>query len=134
MAPVKSKVQKEKRGIYNVTFNGKNSTEVRKADGELIEYSKGNLKYGADHIRVRHLGEQKNGKLTNNELLDIGETIRKWSIESKGSKHVYTYFNDDNIRFRAVVGKNKDKETVISFYSNRKGGSHNAQPNPFPKK
>jgi len=133
MSPVKSKSQKEKRGIYNVTFNGKNSTEVRKADGEVIEYSKGDLKYGAEHIKYRHIGDDKNGKskngiITENELLELGDVIKKGSIETKDNKNIYTYFNENGERFSAIVGKNSEGESVISYYSNRKGGSHNAQP------
>lgn len=125
-------MQKEMRGIYNVTFNGKNATEVRKADGSLVEYAKGNLKYGADHIRVRHLGDNTDGELTTKELLNLGEIIRNGELTKDGSKHIYTYFKEDGTRFRAIVGSNDKGETVISFYSNRRGGSHNAQPTPPP--
>ena len=64
------------------------------------------------------------------ELLQLGEVIEI----KPNNKYQYTYFNEDGERFRAIVGRNKDGETIICYYSNRRGGSHNAQPSPTPNK
>ncbi len=54
-------------------------------------------------------------------------SIRLGTIENKKEdgrkKCVYEWYNAENVRFRMVVGGNSSGETVISFFSNRKGGS-----------
>lgn len=117
MAPVKSKAQKEKRGIYNVTFNGKNSSEVRKADGEsILRYNKGNNKYGATHIK-KHLGDGKIGEVSNSELLNIGNIIRNGTLSNSYGKNVYE-LTIDGVTYK-VVTTGKDNDKIITFYSNR---------------
>ena len=124
-----TKLDKEKRGIYNVTFNGKKSTPIYK-DLELIdeaikyekgfENSKANKGYGALHIQ-KHFEPSKDGYVTKQELLNMGDMIRSVEPDIKDGKHVYEYYDKDGIRFRVVIGiKKNGKERVISFYSNRK--------------
>ncbi|WP_169785059.1 N-6 DNA methylase [Campylobacter curvus] len=124
-----TKLDKEKRGIYNVTFNEKKSTPIYK-DLELIdeaikyekgfENSKANKGYGALHIQ-KHFEPSKDGYVTKQELLNMGDMIRSVEPDIKDGKHVYEYYDKDGIRFRVVIGiKKNGKERVISFYSNRK--------------
>jgi hypothetical protein len=136
-------VQKEKRGIYNVAFNNKRSTIIHKdlaAIDEIIKFEKGEADYvargerksgyGALHIK-KHLDTQNNGWVSKQEYLNMGQMLRKSTMQEDGNKRVYTFFNDDGVRFRVVVGIGKNKERVISFYSNRKplkaGLSYNSQ-------
>ncbi len=119
-AIVKSPVQKEKRGIFNVTFNGKNSTQVRKADlDSLIKYEKGNNKKGAIHIQ-KHLEDGSKGEVSTEELLNIGTVIRDGKFYNSYGKNIYE-LEKDGITFKAVTSGNKD-ERVITFYSDRAKG------------
>ena len=140
---VKDAAQREKRGIYNVAFNNKKSTIILKdldAIDEIIKFEKGEADYtahgerksgyGALHIQ-KHLDTQNNGWVTKQEYLNMGQMLRKSTMEEADDKRIYTYFNDEGVRFRAVIGIGKNKERVISFYSNRKplkaGLSYNSQ-------
>lgn len=140
---VKDAAQREKRGIYNVAFNNKKSTIIRKdldAIDEIIKFEKGEADYmlhgerksgyGALHIQ-KHLDTQNNGWVTKQEYLDMGQMLRKSTMKEADDKRIYTYFNDEGVRFRVVIGIGKNKERVISFYSNRKplkaGLSYNSQ-------
>jgi hypothetical protein len=117
MSPVKSKEQKEMRGIYNVTFNGKNSTIVRKADTDaMLMYNNGNNKYGAVHIG-KHLENGSMGEISKEELLNLGEVIRDGRLYNSHGKNVYE-LDKNGIKYKVVTtGKEKDK--VITYYSNR---------------
>ncbi len=125
--------QKEQRGIYNVTFNEKKSSRIYK-DLEVVEdflkYEKGaediakGKGFGAMHIQ-KHLDKNRGGWVSKEELLNLGEIMRNaQEKEIKGSKSVYTYFNDEGVRFRVVIGKREGKkgqlEKVITFYSDRR--------------
>ena len=143
MSPVKSKSQKEKRGIYNVQHNDKSSTNIYKDDEfaeSVIKYEKGKADYigkdgkdkngfGALHID-KHLGKDKDGWVSETELLNIGNAIRNTNPKvSKNSVRVYEYKNSDNVRFRVIIGDKKKGERTISFFSNRKAGSGNDSQN-----
>ncbi|RAX59333.1 hypothetical protein CCZ01_00950 [Helicobacter monodelphidis] len=115
---------KEKRGIYNVTFNDKNSTPIN-AELEAIEnaiidyvihYVKGyhNIKrdigLGAKHIKL-HLEKNSEGQITLEELLSLGNSIREYLkvfkepfIDEKEAK-IYEWENNKGIRFRAITDK-----------------------------
>lgn len=140
---VKDVAQKEKRGIYNVAFNNKKSTIIRKdldVIDEIIKFEKGEADYmahgerksgyGALHIQ-KHLDTQNNGWVIKQEYLNMGQMLRKSTMKEADDKRIYTYFNDEGVRFRVVIGIGKNKERVISFYSNRKplkaGLSYNSQ-------
>jgi hypothetical protein len=127
-----SKEQKEKRGIYNVQFNDKKSTRISKDIAlvdRAIKFEKGfehpNKKTGRGALHIKkHIGNDKDGWVTKEEVIKMGEFIRNIEpYESKG-KNIYEFYGDDGTRFRIIVGKNK-KENVISFYSNRKVGIEN---------
>ena len=153
---------KEKRGIYNVSFNEKNSTPIN-TELELIEnavieyvihYVKGyhskqrDKGYGATHIKL-HLEESSKGQITIEELLNLGNSIRKYLkefkeafIDEKKAK-IYEWQDKQGIRFRIVSkmfktgispcdnctathtltnqGTNATSiaETIITFYSDR---------------
>ena len=136
---------KEKRGIYNVTYNGKFSTPVYK-DLEDVEgavrYAIGNKNKGAKHIEIKHLEDTtKEGYVTKQELLNMGENMRKFIKEYKEpfindrEARLYEWEDKDGVRFRLVINDIKDKnggsgihsaitstsanDDIITFYSDR---------------
>ena len=136
---------KEKRGIYNVTYNGKFSTPVYK-DVEDVEgavrYAIGNKNKGAKHIEIKHLEDTtKEGYVTKQELLNMGENMRKFIKEYKEpfindrEARLYEWEDKDGVRFRLVINDIKDKnggsgihsaitstsanDDIITFYSDR---------------
>lgn len=118
-------MQKEMRGIYNVTFNGKNATEVRKADADaIIKYERGfensntGKGQGAVHIE-KHLQDGSVGQVSKEELLNIGEVIRNGKLYESYGKNVYE-LEKNGVTLKVVTGNMKNgKERVITFYSNR---------------
>lgn len=129
----KDPVNREKRGIYNVQFNGKNSTKIMKDMMDVeqaLRFEQGfenpvlNKGYGALHID-KHIGPDKDGWVSKEELLNIGEAVRNVEPYLKDGKRVYEYHNDAGDRFRLIVGDRDSGENVISFYSNRKAGKGN---------
>lgn len=134
---------KEKLGIYNVTFNDKKATPI-KAEVELIEdavidfvlhYIKGwhNKKRdkgrGAVHIKL-HLENNSQGQIYHSELLEIGNSIRnylnnfKQPFKDKNNASIYEWQDKNGVRFRVVSDKN---HSMIS-----KGEGHSNTPlSPF---
>ena len=137
--------KQEKRGIYNVTYNGKFSTPVYK-DLEDVEgavrYAIGNKNKGAKHIEIKHLEDTtKEGYITKQELLNMGENMRKFIKEYKEpfindrKARLYEWEDKDGVRFRLVINDIKDKnggsgihsaitstsanDDIITFYSDR---------------
>ena len=86
-AGVDKLAKQEKRGIYNVTYNGKNSTQIKQDldnINDAIKYERGNIGKGAKHISIRHLDdENKAGFVTKEELLNLGENVRNFIKEHK---------------------------------------------------
>nr|DAX80392.1 MAG TPA: Large polyvalent protein associated domain 23 [Caudoviricetes sp.] len=121
---------KEKRGIYNVTYNGKFSTPVYKdltTIDDAIKYAKGDKSKGAKHISIRHLNdESKEGYVTRQELLSLGENIRAYLKENKEpfidkrGGHIYEWEDKDGVRFRAVIGQTKRESDDRSITSTLK--------------
>ena len=121
---------KEKRGIYNVTYNGKFSTPVYKdltTIDDAIKYAKGDKSKGVKHISIRHLNdESKEGYVTRQELLSLGENIRAYLKENKEpfidkrGGHIYEWEDKDGVRFRAVIGQAKRESDDRSITSTLK--------------
>nr|DAS24729.1 MAG TPA: Large polyvalent protein associated domain 23 [Caudoviricetes sp.] len=142
MRSVKDAGQKEKRGIYNVTYNNKIATYV-KQDLDQIEgalrYARGDRSEGAKHIKIRHLNnEGSEGYVSKKELLDLGESMRKYLAKYKEpfinerNARVYEWQDDKGVRFRLVASNKSagtpytaelprpaDFEDIITFYSDR---------------
>jgi len=144
-AGVDKLAKQEKRGIYNVTYNGKFSTPVYK-DLEDVEgavrYAIGNKNKGAKHIEIKHLEDTtKEGYITKQELLNMGENMRKFIKEYKEpfindrKARLYEWEDKYGVRFRLVINDIKDKnggsgihsaitstsanDDIITFYSDR---------------
>ena len=110
---------KEKRGIYNVTYNGKNAIQIKQDldnINDAIKYERGNIGKGAKHISIRHLDdENKAGFVTKEELLNLGENVRNFIKEhkepfvNKKNARIYEWEDDKGVRFKLVVS-NKNGE------------------------
>ena len=111
--------KQEKRGIYNVTYNGKNATQIKQDldnINDAIKYERGNVGKGAKHISIRHLDdESKAGFVTKEELLNLGENVRNFIKEhrepfvNKKNARIYEWEDDKGVRFKLVVS-NKNGE------------------------
>lgn len=134
--------QKEKRGIYNVTYNNKIATYVRQDLDQIegaLRYARGDRSEGAKHIKIRHLNnEGSEGYVSKKELLDLGESMRKYLAKykepfiNKRNARVYEWQDDKGVRFRLVASNKSagtpytaelprpaDFEDIITFYSDR---------------
>ncbi|WP_077246954.1 BspA family leucine-rich repeat surface protein [Helicobacter pullorum] len=124
---------KEKRGIYNVSFNEKKATpinsELEAIENVIIEYVihcvKGwhNIKRdkgrGAEHIKL-HLQQGSEGEITIEELLNLGKSIREYlkifkepflEDENKSGK-VYEWQDKNGIRFRVATDINREEGLI----------------------
>ena len=128
--------KQEKRGIYNVTYNGKNATQIKQDldnINDAIKYERGNIGKGAKHISIRHLDdENKAGFVTKEELLNLGENVRNFIKEhkepfvNKKNARIYEWEDDKGVRFKLVVsnkngegrglplGKNQDVSSITN--------------------
>ncbi|MCR2055654.1 hypothetical protein CHLV4139_09195 [Campylobacter helveticus] len=127
------KNRQEKRGIYNVSFNEKNSTPIN-AELEAIEniiidyvvhYIKGwhnerrDKGRGAEHIRL-HLEKGSEGEISLEELLNLGNSIREYlklfkepyleDLNKDGK--VFEWENDEGVRFRIATDKIKGEGLI----------------------
>ena len=124
---------KEKRGIYNVSFNEKKATpinsELEAIENAIIEYVihyvKGwhNIKRdkgrGAEHIKL-HLQQGSEGEITIEELLNLGKSIREYlkifkepflEDENKSGR-VYEWQDKNGIRFRVATDINREEGLI----------------------
>ena len=118
-AGVDKLAKQEKRGIYNVTYNGKNAIQIKQDldnINDAIKYERGNIGKGAKHISIRHLDdENKAGFVTKEELLNLGENVRNFIKEhkepfvNKKNARIYEWEDNKGVRFKLVVS-NKNGE------------------------
>ena len=133
--------QKEKRGIYNVTYNDKAATLIKQdldSVEDALRYARGNKSEGAKHIakhiKIKHLSDESGeGYVSKSELLDLGENIRKYLakykepfIDEKGG-HIYEWVDDRGVKFRAVIGKAKREQDVPAITSTLKSADEAAE-------
>ena len=134
---VKDAAQREKRGIYNVTYNDKTATLVRQDLDDInsaLLYERGDKEVGAKHTRIRHLrDENKVGYVKDTELLNLGKNIRafikkyKEPFMDKRGARIYEWQDENGVRFRVVVDNRRGNgqtpppasENIITFYSDR---------------
>jgi len=117
--------KKEKRGIYNVTFNDKKATPINldiemvedAVINEIIMYIKGwhNIRrdkgMGANHLKL-HLEKGSIGEITIEELLNLGNSLRNYlkifkepyiNVENNATARNYEWENENGIRFRVII-------------------------------
>ncbi|MBJ6707808.1 hypothetical protein JE036_08335 [Campylobacter upsaliensis] len=118
-------MNKEKRGIHNVSFNEKNSTpinaELEAIENAIIDYVVHYVKgwhnerrdkgRGAEHIRL-HLEKGSEGEISLEELLNLGNSIREYlkifkePYKDSNDARVYEWENNESVRFRIVTDTN----------------------------
>lgn len=118
-------MNKEKRGIYNVSFNEKNSTpinaELEAIENAIIDYVVHYVKgwhnerrdkgRGAEHIKL-HLEKGSEGEISLEELLNLGNSIREYlkifkePYKDSNDARVYEWENNESVRFRIVTDTN----------------------------
>ena len=132
-------MNKEQRGIYNVTFGKDNATPIFK-DIEAIEdtvieyiamYVKGyhstrkDRGFGAEHIKL-HLEKGSEGYITIEELLNLGNSIREYlrifkiPFLDKDGRKIYEWQDENEVRFRVVTDSLSQKGLEKNFQT---GGS-----------
>jgi hypothetical protein len=124
-------LSKEQKGIHDVITGDLRSTQIRKSDLDFlsgyVKFEHGDPKMGAVHILLDHL-YGKRGYVTPNDILNMGKVIRNGTLEISGDKRIYEMIDEKGVRYRAIIGVTGKRETIISFYSNKKepGKGHNA--------
>ena len=117
----------EQDSIWKTTFGDQSVTQIRTRDlNDVINYSVGNRSEGAKHIIRRHIGEGKYGKITEDELLEMGEIVRNGKIarnsikrNNDGTKSYAYELTNDGIRFRVVVHRGEEGKKIVTMYSDR---------------
>ena len=144
-------IHKEQRGIYNVTYNGKNASLIKQdldyIDSTILyeqgrENPKNHKGYGARHIFKHTKDDKELGYISQDELLNLGQNLRKYLAKhkkpfiDKNGARLYERENEAGVRFRAVVvatnkagkdpatkAESKDlslpTQRIITFYSDR---------------
>lgn len=111
----------EQKGIYNV-FTAKERqykiTDLNSVNDYVLLES-GNRKFGMKHILIKHY-DSDILPVTANDIINIGEVIRKGKVVQDKDGRVYTLTNSNGKSLKAVVKVNKDGEnTVITFHSQK---------------
>ena len=111
-------IHKEQRGIYNVTYNGKNASLIRQdldsIDSAILyeqgrENPKNHKGYGARHIFKHTRSDKEQGYISQDELLNLGQNLRNYLAKhkepfiDKNGARIYEW-EKEGVRFRAVVG------------------------------
>ncbi|EDP6840516.1 hypothetical protein ACR3T4_001438 [Campylobacter upsaliensis] len=128
-----TRLRLEKRGIYNVSFNEKNSTpinaELEAIENAIIDYVVHYIKgwhnerrdkgRGAEHIKL-HLEKGSEGEISLEELLNLGNSIREYlkifkepyleDLNKDGK--VFEWENDEGVRFRIATDKIKGEGLI----------------------
>ncbi|EOB3875874.1 hypothetical protein ACIJA9_001588 [Campylobacter upsaliensis] len=128
-----TRLRLEKRGIYNVSFNEKNSTpinaELEAIENAIIDYVVHYVKgwhnerrdkgRGAEHIKL-HLEKGSEGEISLEELLNLGNSIREYlkifkepyleDLNKDGK--VFEWENDEGVRFRIATDKIKGEGLI----------------------
>ncbi|EMJ0666716.1 hypothetical protein V7J24_001721, partial [Campylobacter upsaliensis] len=131
-------LEREQKGLYNVAFNGKNASLIKKdleAVDEAILFEKGTKRKGGKHIRLAHSTEpSQEGYVTKQEVANLGVNIREYLknyepfIDKNGAR-LYEWKDENGVKFRAVVNNTQTSggnshlpsasEEIITFYSDR---------------
>lgn len=122
-------MNKEKRNIYNVTFNDKQSTplyqDIEAVEDAVIEYIAMYVKgyhstqrdkgFGAEHIKL-HLEKGSEGEINIEELVNLGHFLREYLkkfknpfVDEKGAK-IYEWENE-GVRFRVITDTKKSDKS-----------------------
>ena len=115
-------LNEEQQGIYDVSVGNKRIYKIKTDDldtlGEFVTYLIGGRRKGARKIMFKHYGENAIGKVKAEEILQMGEIIRRNNPIIQGDIRTYEEIAPDGVKLRVVVGKDKkDNSTIMSFYA-----------------
>ncbi|EJB42204.1 hypothetical protein HPHPA4_0691, partial [Helicobacter pylori Hp A-4] len=121
-----SKLTKEQQQVLKVFKSELDQTEIKKIDlNDLYILDQGTRHAGAKKILVKHYGEENTGGLTNDELINMSETIKNGSVLLESFERLkngfrYGYEWDNNgVKLRLVVDDLNDGNKIFDFYSDR---------------
>ncbi|GAA7231781.1 hypothetical protein ID0463_12880 [Helicobacter pylori] len=121
-----NKLSKEQQQVLKVFKGELDSTIIKGRDLEdLYLLESGAKKHGAKKILIRHYGVENTGRLTNEELLNMGEVIKNGSVTLDSFKKFadgfrYGYEWDNNgVKLRLVVDDLDSGNKIFDFYSDR---------------
>ncbi|EJB61848.1 hypothetical protein HPHPH41_0550 [Helicobacter pylori Hp H-41] len=108
-------------------FKGElDQAEIKGIDlNDLYLLEQGTKKAGAKKILIKHYGVENTGGLTNDELLNMGESIKNGSVllesfEKRNNGVRYAYEWDNNgVKLRLVVDDLDSGNKIFDFYSDR---------------
>ncbi len=109
-------------------IEGKKAYSQYLLDGEIVQLSRGNAKYGFEHILMNHYAQDANGKLLPREILNIwmllerGKKVSDFEQKSKGSfaYRLFKTHNGTEIRLTLVNFQDGMIKKVLTYYSDRK--------------
>ncbi|WRD14997.1 DUF3519 domain-containing protein [Helicobacter pylori] len=145
-----STLSKEQQQVLKVFKGELDKGEIKKIDlNALYILEQGTRHAGARKILIKHYGTENTGTLTNDELINISETIKNGSVLLESFERLkngfrYGYEWDNNgVKLRLVVDDLNDGNKIFDFYSDRNftdfrdasphSGNHPYENNPTPK-
>ena len=96
-------------------------------DGEIVQLSRGNEKYGFEHILLSHYAPNANGRLFAREILNIwmllerGERVSDFEQKEKGSVAYRLFKTHNGVEIRLTLVNFQDGmiKRVLTYYSDR---------------
>ncbi len=143
-----STLTKEQQQVLKVFKGELDQAEIKEIDlKDLYILEQGSRYAGAKKILVKHYGEENTGGLTNDELINMSETIKNGSVllesfEKRNNGFRYAYEWDNNgVKLKLVVDDLNDGDKIFDFNRNFKdfrdaslhSGNHPHEPNPTQK-
>lgn len=126
------KLKKDKLKDFQLSMldfiEGKSSSSQYSYNGVIIQLTRGNEKYGFEHILLNYYDENSNGKLTPREILNIwmvilrGSRTTDYEQNKKGNRafRLIKSENEVDIRLMTVCYKDVLIYKVLTYYSDRK--------------
>ena len=107
------KLNRKKLKEYQLSMldfiEGRKSYSQHILNGEVIQLSRGNTKYGFEHILISHYKEDADGKLLPREILNIwmmiekGEKVSNFEQKGKGNFAYRLFKNHNEIEIRLTL-------------------------------
>ena len=96
-------------------------------EGEILQLSRGNERYGFEHILINHYAPDANGKLLAREIVNIwmllerGQKVTDFEQKSKGNSAYRLFKSHNGIEIRLTLVNFQDGmiKKVLSYYSDR---------------
>ncbi|MDR1911322.1 MAG: hypothetical protein LBQ52_03100, partial [Helicobacteraceae bacterium] len=130
----------EQKLVREVYLGQTPEAELRLNDiSDIATFSYGSKRHGARKILLRHGGTDVAGGLTPQEMLDIGEVVRRGRLaadsftETANSiRYAYDFTDADGVKFRVIVEELNDGKKLIDLYSDRNIPKTAAEPVAIP--